>query len=92
MANPETSQSQKTTSIPAFTAFPFTGLWEEHVKRVEAYWKELEAIEQKNIEQARTMIDEGARLMKASLDYSLKVSAEFRKIALDATQRVTPKV
>lgn len=91
MANPETSQSQKSTTTSPFTALPFTGLWDEHLKRVEAYWKELEAIEQKNMEQARTMIDEGARLMKAGLDYSLKVSAEFRKIALEATQRVTPK-
>ncbi|MFO0724166.1 MAG: hypothetical protein U1E65_10310 [Myxococcota bacterium] len=87
MANPETSQSQKT----APTSFPFTGLWEEHLKRVESYWKELETIEQKNLEQARMMIDEGAKLMKAGLDYSMKVSAELRKIALDATQRATPK-
>jgi hypothetical protein len=84
MANPETSQAQK-------TAFPFTGLWEEHMKRVESYWKELESIEQKNLEQARMMIDEGAKLMKAGLDYSMKVSAELRKIALDTASRATPK-
>jgi hypothetical protein len=75
---------------------PFVGLWEDQMKRVESFYQELASMEAKNAEQARMAIDEGAKLMKETIEYGLKLSAEWRKVALDTTRRaaelVPPKV
>lgn len=83
MSDPKTSQTQQS----ADTVFPFFGMFDDQLKRFEQFQKELVKLEQKNLEQARLMIDESAKLMKESLDYSAKLSAEFRKLALDSTRR-----
>ena len=76
MSDTKTSQTQQQPEA----AFPFFGLFDDQLKRFEQFQKELAKLEQKNIEQARLMIDESAKLMKESLDYSAKLSAEFRRL------------
>lgn len=83
MSDTKTSQTQQTPE----TVFPFLGIFDEQLKRFDAFQKELAKLEQKNIEQARLMIDESAKLMKETLDYSAKLNQEWRKLALDSTRR-----
>lgn len=83
MSDTKTSQTQQA----AETAFPFFGMFDDQLKRWDALQKEMAKLEQRNLEQARQMIDESAKLMKETLDYSAKLSAEFRKLAVDSTRR-----
>lgn len=91
MAENKTSQAQQNTPnvAPPNGGFynPFRGLIEEQLKRTEAFWKDVAEMEAKNAEQARAAIDESAKLMKETLDYGLKLSAEWRKMAMEATKR-----
>jgi len=90
MTDQKTSQTQQTpnTGMPNAAAFfPFAGLFEDQLRRWEAMQKEYAALEQKNVEQARLMIDEGAKMLKATLDQSVKVTNEWRKIALETTRQ-----
>jgi hypothetical protein len=106
MADQKTSQTQQTTANPAHAAAqafqgmsafaaPFTSMFEDNMKRMDGMMKEMAALEQKNAEQLRTWVDESAKLMKESIDYSLKLSAEWRKLTLDAAkvarEQTTPK-
>ena len=84
MSDPKTSQTQQTASE---TVFPLFGLFDDQLKRWESLNKELAKLEQKNLEQARLMIDESAKMMKETLDYSAKLSAEFRRLATESARR-----
>lgn len=83
MSDQKTSQTQQTPEL----GFPFLGMFDEQLKRWDALQKEMAKLEQKNLEQARLMIDESAKMMKESLEYSAKLSAEWRKLALETTRR-----
>ena len=67
----------------------------EHVGRVEAACAEAGRLESKGAEQARVLIDECARLARESMSYSMQLSDEWRKLAVEATRRtfemMTPK-
>jgi hypothetical protein len=80
MAETKTSQSQQNVFEN-----PFVGAWLE----------QLASLESKSAEQAKVAIDESAKLMKQTLEYSLKMSAEWRKLALENSRRagewMTPK-
>ncbi len=88
MSDTKTSQAQQTPE----TVFPFLGMFDEQLKRFDAFQKELAKLEQKNLEQARAMIDESAKLMKETLDYQAKLSQEWRKLVVDSTRRATQGV
>jgi len=85
MTDTKTSQTQQTA--PNAAIFPFAGMFEDQLRRWEQMTKEYQALEAKNVEQARMMIDEGAKLMKATLDQSVKLTAEWRKLALETTRQ-----
>lgn len=67
----------------------------EQGERMAAMYDEMGRLEAKGLEQARTAIDEATRLMKSALDYQSQLSAEWRRLALEATRRaaetLTPK-
>lgn len=99
MAETKTAQSQQSTSASNGGAGyfnPFKGVIEEHLRRTESFWKDVAEAEAKGAEQAKMAIDESAKLMKETLDYGLKLSNEWRRMAMDATRRaaetVQPKV
>ena len=80
MSETTTSQSQQKSKTL------FGGFFEDHVRRMEALVEDLAAVEAKNADQMRSAIDESAKLMKQSLDYSLELSAEWRKLAMASTR------
>jgi hypothetical protein len=74
----------------------FKKLVDEQGVRVQSMFEEMAKLEARSMEQARVAIDESTRLMKSALDYQAQLSAEWRKLALEAAKRatelVTPKV
>ncbi|MEQ8276926.1 MAG: hypothetical protein RMA76_25960 [Deltaproteobacteria bacterium] len=60
---------------------------EAHIARVEAMFGELEKLQKTNIEQFEMAVDESAKLMKASADYTAKMMDEWRRVALTTSRQ-----
>jgi hypothetical protein len=90
MTEKPTSQTQQNVFnanpfvLPGFEAWQ--QLVESHLGRLETLNQTFEAIEVRTSEQARAAIDEGSRLMRESLAQATKLSAEWRKLAMDAAR------
>ena len=54
--------------------------------------EEFAKVETKAADQLRTALDECGRLAKAQLEYGLKLSADFREIALQTVKKATTTV
>ena len=68
-----------------------SGSWkrmvDEQTGRVESLYAEMAKVEDKGIERMQAAVDESARLMKDSFSWYGEMSAEWRKMTLDATRR-----
>lgn len=99
MADNSTSQSQHFAPFTMPFGTAAIDAWrkaaEANVARMTGMYEMLASFEGKGVEQARQAIDEGARLMRESLDYATRMSAEWRKMSLEATRNaveaMTPK-
>ena len=60
---------------------------DESTGRIESFYAELSKAEDKGVSQMNAAIDESARLMKDSFAWYAELSAEWRKMTLDATRR-----
>lgn len=60
---------------------------EDQVARVQQLQDDLARFEQKGIEQMRTAVDESAKIAKESINYLSQLTAEWRKLSIDATRR-----
>jgi len=69
------------------------GAWQKAVDegaaRVEAWHADWGKLESKAIEQAREAVDEGAKLMKASIDLAADLTAAWRQLGMEAIRRST---
>lgn len=67
------------------------GAWkrmvEEQTGRVESLYTEIAKVEDKGIERMHAAVEESARLMKDGFSWYGEMSAEWRKMTLDATRR-----
>ncbi|MCC7382842.1 MAG: hypothetical protein IT384_13480 [Deltaproteobacteria bacterium] len=87
MAEKTTSQAQQDPFAGVFSGGAFRTMFEEQIKRIDGFYQDLANAEVKSAEQAKMAIDESAKLMKQTVEYSLKLSAEWRKLALETTRR-----
>lgn len=55
--------------------------------KVEQWFDELQKFEVDHQKRALEFIDEGARMMKSGLEYSIKMSEEWRKMTLQAQKQ-----
>ena len=62
---------------------------DESVARTSSFYAEMAKAEAKRVERVESAIDEIAKLQKESLAYGAQLSADFRKVSLDAFQHVT---
>ncbi len=67
------------------------GTWkkmvDDQLNRIETAYEEIGRYEKQAIDQAGAAIDEISRLMKDSLDYTVELSGEWRKLGNEALQR-----
>jgi CII-binding regulator of phage lambda lysogenization HflD len=61
--------------------------FDDNAARVESAFGELAKLEEKGLEQLCAQLDEATRLTKVSLAYASELSAQWRKLMLDATRR-----
>ena len=84
---------------PFLQSQQFLDLWvkstQEQIARMDQMAEQLHKVQAQGVERTREAIDESARLMKETLNYSVQLQTEWRKITLDATKKaadiVTPK-
>ncbi len=79
--------SEKKNSQTQQTVDAWRRMLEEQMERLDAMFEELGRLEARSMEQTRAAIDEGAKLMKESLAYATEISAEWRRLTLDAAKR-----
>lgn len=60
---------------------------DEQIERVEAYQKDYTRLESQAYAQMSKNIDEAARLFKDGIAYNSQLSAEWRRLSLDAMRR-----
>lgn len=65
-----------------------TNPFEDTLGRVRQLIEETSKLEQNGAEQLRSAVDEYARLVKAQLDYSMKLTTEWRNLAMSSAQRM----
>ncbi|MBL9021976.1 MAG: hypothetical protein JNL21_07230 [Myxococcales bacterium] len=70
----------------------WTKATQEQISRMDQMAEQLHKMQGQAVERTREAIDETARLMKESLAYSTQLSAEWRKITLDATKKAAEVV
>lgn len=68
---------------------PMDKVASESAARMEQMFDELQKFQEAQHQRAVEMIDEGARMMKASVEYGMKLSDEWRKIALQANRQAS---
>jgi hypothetical protein len=60
---------------------------QEHVARMDQMAEQIQKAQAQAAERAAEAIDESARLMKETMTYATQLSAEWRKITLEATRK-----
>jgi phage-related minor tail protein len=60
---------------------------DDQAARVEQAYSEMAKLESKSADQARSFVDEWAKLGRESLGYGLELNAEWRKASLEASKR-----
>jgi hypothetical protein len=85
MAEQTTSQTQQIKDS-------FRKAVNDHAERVDSVFTEIAKLEEKGLEQAAVQLDEAARLTKVSLAYAIELTAQWRKLWVDAAKRTAEMV
>jgi hypothetical protein len=85
MAEQTTSQTQQIKDN-------FRKAVNDHAERVDSVFTEIAKLEEKGLEQAAVQLDEAARLTKVSLAYAIELTAQWRKLWVDAAKRTAEMV
>jgi hypothetical protein len=77
----------KTSQVREAVAGAWQKMLGDHLARVELATAELGRVQEQALEQNRLAIDEMAKLSRESVNYFGQLSAEWRKLTLDATRK-----
>ncbi len=78
--------SEKETSQVRDTQAAWKKMVDDQIARMELGFAEVARAQEQALTQSRQAIDEVAKLSKESLDYMGQLSAEWRKLTLEATR------
>ena len=81
MSEKKTSQAQQ---IPAN---PWQQAAEAQMARIQAFYEQLANYETEGAEKAQVAVDEMARLTKEAIDHTARMTAEWRKLSMEAIQK-----
>lgn len=88
--------NESTATKPAASIFALPALFgaegaqralHDGVERARAFWDEYARLEAQGLTHGRAMLTEGARMAGESLGYASLLTAEWRKLSLEATRR-----
>ena len=77
--------TQQMQQIPEF----FKKFVDDQASRMQAMSAEASKLESKMLENASLVVDESAKMMKESLAHAVNLSAEYRRMSLEATKKLT---
>lgn len=60
---------------------------DESINKMETFFREIQKMEEKNVETANRAVDESARLWKETIAYGVRLSNEWRALALKTTRQ-----
>jgi hypothetical protein len=86
MSDKNPSQAQQNTPPPP-SGSSTKSKSDEQITKMETFFRELQKLEEKNVEAANRAIDESTRLWKESIAYGVKLSNEWRTLALKTTKQ-----
>jgi len=84
--NPKSTKTVDATVNNPFIA-PFQKMMEDHQARMDAAFAEFPKQEAKGMERITQGIDEMANLWKGQLNYFSQLQSEWRKMAVEATEK-----
>jgi hypothetical protein len=84
MSDKNPSQAQQNTSSTG--AAPKSKA-DEQITKMETFFRELQKLEERNVDAANRAIDESSRLWKESIAYGVRLSNEWRALALKTTRQ-----
>jgi hypothetical protein len=70
----------------------WTRATQEQLARMDKMAEQVQSMQGQAVDRTKEAIDETARLMKESLVYATALSAEWRKVTLEATKKATEMV
>jgi hypothetical protein len=79
--------SEKTVSQVRDAQNAWKKMVDEQIARTELMYGEVARLQEQGLEQTRHAVDEMAKLTKDSLNYFAQLSAEWRKLTLDAAKK-----
>jgi hypothetical protein len=95
MSKETASQSQQKNAFDPF-ALDWRKTAEEGTQRVAAWWlnmnEDMAKLERAVSEHTARSVDEGSRLMRDSVEYTARLSGEWRNLALEASRRAMAMV
>lgn len=65
----------------------FQKLTDENVKRMEAFMADWQKAQEKSIAHTQQTLDEATKLVKENMEYGMKMSAEFQKLAVASSKQ-----
>jgi hypothetical protein len=98
---PPTSETPKSEPSPRgfdgmfglpLTPEGFAAYAKDHLARLDAWMRELSALEATMVARARATTQQLAQLSQNTIDHVAQLSAEWRKIAIDVTKRASDLV
>lgn len=88
--------TESTATKPAASPFALPAMFgaegvqralHDGVERTKALWDEYARLEAQGLAHSRTMVAEGAKMVGETLGYAAQLTAEWRKLSLEATRR-----
>lgn len=67
---------------------PFDKLAAEGTSKMEHFMEEYKRLEEQQQQRAVELIDEGAKMVKASVDYGIKLTDEMRRMTIETNRQV----
>ena len=77
----------KTSQVRETAQAAWKKMVDDHVTRMELAYAEVARVQEQALAQNRQAIDEMAKLSRDSVDYFAQLTAEWRKLTLDATRK-----
>lgn len=60
---------------------------DDSIHKMETFFREIQKLEEKNVEAANRAVEESARLWKETIAYGVRLSNEWRTLALKTTRQ-----
>jgi hypothetical protein len=88
MATNQSSHVQQNgTKVADGATVAWSGLWNDHVARLEAFYAEMNKLQDQGLAQSKLASDESTKLFQAWAEYSVALSRDFQKLSIEGAKK-----